>query len=56
MEVCLIPSQDGVPAGDAHPYRYLDEAQREALFVAALVRILRATAETPADTPDLPSE
>jgi hypothetical protein len=54
VEVCLIPSQDGVPAG--HPYRHMDEAEREALFVASLVRILRESAGTPTDKPDLPAE
>jgi len=56
MEMRLVPSQDGVPAGELHPYRHMDEAEREELLVASLVRILRETAETPADKPDLPSE
>jgi len=46
MEVCLVPSQDGVPAGDSHPYRHMDEAEREALLLQSLVRILRNCADS----------
>jgi hypothetical protein len=56
FEVRLVSSQEGVPAGNSNPYRSMDEAEREALLVASLVRILRETAETPADKPGLPSK
>lgn len=51
VEVRLVPSQDGVPAGELHPYRHMDEEEREALLVASLVRILRESAESPPDKP-----
>ena len=45
-EVRLVPSQDGVPPGDFHPYRHMDEAEREAVFLDSLLRILRESAAT----------
>ena len=51
FEVRLVPSQDGVPAGDGHPYRDMDEDEREALLVDSLARILRECAEAPLGKP-----
>ena len=45
-EVRLVPSQDGVPPGDFHPYRYMDEVEREAVLLDSLLRILRESAVT----------
>ena len=47
FEIMLVPSQDGLPPGDLHPYRHMDEAEREALFVDSLLRILRDRAKAP---------
>ncbi|MFN3485909.1 MAG: hypothetical protein ACK44W_10575 [Planctomycetota bacterium] len=44
-EVCLVPSREGVPPGDATPYRYMDEAEREAVLLDCLLRILRESTE-----------
>ncbi len=44
-EVCLVPSRDGVPPGDVTPYRYMDEAERDAVLLDCLLRILRETTE-----------
>lgn len=43
-EVRLVPSQDGVPPGDFHLYRHMDEAEREAILLDSLMRILRESA------------
>lgn len=51
MEVTLVPSVDGLPAGDLHVYRYMDEEEREAVFLDSLVRILRDCAEAPPEEP-----
>ena len=40
-EVRLIPPQDGVPPGDFHLYRHMDESEREAILLDSLMRILR---------------
>jgi len=56
VEICAVPTQDGVPAGNLHAYRHMDEEEREALLVASLVRILRESADIPPGTPDLPAE
>jgi len=40
-EVCLVPSQDGVPPGEVNPYRYMDEEEREAILLNSFLRILR---------------
>ena len=40
-EVRLIPPQDGVPPGDFHLYRHMDEMEREAILLDSLMRILR---------------
>ena len=45
-EVRLIPSQEGVPAGDFHLYRHMDEMEREAILLDSLMRILRESAAT----------
>ncbi len=47
MEVRLVPTADGFPPGDQHPYRRLDDDGREELLLASLLRILRECAEAP---------
>ncbi len=56
VEICAVLTQDGVPAGDVNPCRYMDEEEREALLLDSLARILRDTKETPAGKPDFPSQ
>ena len=57
FEVRLVPSQEGVPPGDANPYRSMDEAERETLLLQSFVRILRGSADAPSgrSVPDSPS-
>lgn len=43
LTVQFVPTQEGFPQGDSNPYRYMDEEEREALFMKSLVRILRDT-------------
>ncbi len=56
MEICTIPTQDGMPVGDVNPCRYMDEEEHEALLLDSLARILRNTKETLAGKPDFPSQ
>ncbi len=56
VEICRVPTQDGVPAEDFDPHRYMDEEEREALLLNSLARILRDTKETPAGKPGFPSQ
>jgi hypothetical protein len=55
FEIVLVPSRDGLPPGDLHPYRHMDEAEREALFVDSLLRILRDRAKAPQAESTLPA-
>ena len=58
IEVRSVQTVAGVPAGDLHPYRHLDDEEREALLLDSLLRILRESAEVPAaqPAPDVLSE
>jgi hypothetical protein len=47
FEIKRIPSQEGLPPGDFHPYRHLGDDAREALFRQSLERILRETGADP---------
>ena len=51
FEMRLVPSRDGVPTGDLHPYRYMDEEEREALLLDSFLRILRESAGAEAAQP-----
>lgn len=56
IEVCLVPSVEGLPPGDMHPYRDMDPQEREALFLATLIRIRRETgmSGTPPESTRIP--
>ena len=41
VEICTVPTQAGVPAGDLNPYREMDDQEREAVLLDSLARILR---------------
>lgn len=47
IEVRFVPTEDGYPPGDQHPYRHLDEEGREELLLASFLRILRECADAP---------
>ena len=41
FEIAIVPSQDGLPPGNTHPYRYMGADTREALLVEDLLEILK---------------
>ena len=49
VEVRVVPTQAGVPAGDRNPYREMDDEEREAVLLDSLARILRECSKAPAD-------
>lgn len=47
-EIRFVPSEEGIPDGDLHPFRRMDEQEREDLLVEAAVRMLRECRTPPA--------
>lgn len=56
VEICMVPTQAGVPAGDTNPYRKMDEEEREAVLLDSLAHILRERPKTTAGIPAFPSQ